>query len=234
MSSRRVPSSCLPLAAGGRIMTSATCLLAVDMSRRVCKLFVDSYESTRQHSMRYVASLGVDHHRDHEESEETSIRCSSSSPQPPRTHGRRITTSVTSRSTEDVSNSVHNPSVGFYEPTQQGTTHCYDNALSSIACQRNEVDEDTSYRRVSSSYLPPPTSGCRTTTSTTAMLTTDTSKRAHYLPPRLHESTDQCLEVCPDGDHQEDTQDMSLRCVPSSSGYLCPPSYGRCITTVTE
>ena len=133
---------------------------------------------------------------------------------------------VTSRSTEDVSNGVHNPSVGFYGPTQQGMTHCYDNASSSIACQRNEVDEDTCYRHVSSSYLPPPTSGRRTTTSTTAMLTTDTLKCAHYLPLRLYESTDQrsrCLDVPLDGDHQEDSQDTSLQHVPSS--YLCPPTY---------
>jgi hypothetical protein len=47
-----------------------------------------------------------------------------------------------------------------------------------------------------------------------------------------YESTDQCsrcLDVSPDGDHREDTQDMSLQHVPSS--YLCPPTYGRRIMT---
>jgi hypothetical protein len=230
-SSRRVPSSFLPLAAGRCITTSATCPLAVDVSRRVRNPSVDAYEPTRQRTMCYVASSGIDYPRDHAELEETSIRCSSSSPQSPRTYGRRITTSVASRSTEDMSKHVHQPSVGFYEPTREDMTHYY--ASSSIPCQRNdEVDEDMSHRRVSSSYLPPPTSGRRITTSTTVMSALDVSKHTHYLSPRLYESTDQrsrCLDVSPDGDHREDTQDMSLQHVPSS--YLCPPTYGRRNTT---
>jgi len=141
-----------------------------------------------------------------------------------------ITSTRLSRSTKDVSNSVHNPSVGLYEPTQQDTTH-YD-VSSAVRCQRNDkVNEDTSYRCVSSSHLSPPTSGHQITTSTTVMSATDMPKHAHYLPPRLHESTDHCLtplNVSPDGDHIEDTQDTSLRRVPSS--YLCPPTYGRRIT----
>jgi len=137
--------------------------------------------------------------------------------------------SVTSRSTKYVSNGAHNPSVGFYEPTQQGTTHCY--VSSSIVCQQNdEMNEDTSHRCVSSSYPPPHTLGCRITTSTTIVSAMDTLKCAHYLLPRLHESTDQCLtplNVFPDVDHQEDPQDMCLRRVlPSLS--LCPPTYGHC------
>jgi len=138
---------------------SATLPLAVDVSRHVHNPSVDSYEPTCHHMTCCVASSGVDsdHHQDHEELVETSIRCSLSSPQPPCTHGRHITMSVTSRSTKDMSNGVHDPSVGLYKPTQQDTTHCY--ASSSIAYQRNdEVDEDMSYRHVSSYYLPPSTS----------------------------------------------------------------------------
>jgi hypothetical protein len=89
---------------------------------------------------------------------------------------------------------------------------------------------------VPSSYLPPPTSGRRITMSTTVMSAMDVSKHTHYLSPRLYESTNQhsrCLDISPDGDHREDTQDMSLQHVPSS--YLCPPTYGcRIMTSVTS
>jgi len=189
-------------------MTSATSPLAVDMSRHVRNLSVDAYEPTRQCTMRYGASSGVDYHPDHTELEEMSIRCSSPYQASP-AYRRSVTTPVTPTVlTVDASNHAHNPSVGFYEPTRQGTTH--DDESSVIGYQRNdEVDKDTSYRHVSSSHLPPPTSGRRITTSTTVTLATDTLKHAHYLPPRLHESTDQhskCLDVCLDGHHQEDSQ----------------------------
>jgi len=152
-SSRRVPSSFLPLAAGRRIMTSATSPLAVDMSRCVCNLSVDAYEPTRQCTTCYVVSSGVDYHPDHTELEETSIRRSSPYQASP-AYRRSVTTPVTPTVlTVDASNHAHNPSVGFYEPTRQGTTH--DDESSVIGYQRNDkVDKDTSYRRVSSSHLP--------------------------------------------------------------------------------
>jgi hypothetical protein len=151
-----------------------------------------------------------------------------SSHQPPCNHGRRITTSVTSTSTEDVLKHAYQPPVGSYEPTRQHMTR-YD-ASSDIEYQR--TDEDTSIRHVSSPCLPHPTSGHRITMSTTVTSAMDASKHIHYLSPRLYELTDQrsrCLDISPDGDHREDTQDMSLQHVPSS--YLCPPTYGRRITT---
>jgi hypothetical protein len=60
-SSRHVPSSSLPLAAGRCITTSATCPLAVDVSRRVHNPSVDAYEPTCQCTMCYVASSGIDY-----------------------------------------------------------------------------------------------------------------------------------------------------------------------------
>jgi len=84
-----------------------------------CHTTMSTLPSTHQQMTHYVALSGVDYHRDHEESVEMSIRRSLSSPQHPCTHGRRNMTSVTStsRSINDMSNSVHNPSVGLYEPT---------------------------------------------------------------------------------------------------------------------
>jgi len=116
-SSRRVPLSFLPLAAGHRITTSATCPLAVDVSRRVCDPSVDAHEPTRQRTTSYVVSSGVDYHPDHTELEETSIRRSSPY-QASLAYRHSVTTPVTPTVlTVDASNHAHNPSVGFYELT---------------------------------------------------------------------------------------------------------------------
>ncbi len=208
---------------------ASTNLPTTDALKRVCRPPTSLYGPMGQCTSR-MTRFDISSNTDHQENnEDTSLRRVPST-FPPLAARRRIMTSATCPLAVDVSRRVRNLSVDAYEPTRQGTTH--DDVSSSITYQRNdEVEEDMSYRRVSSSYLPPPTSGRRIMTSTTVRLAMGASKHAHYLPPRLYESMDQrskCLNVFPDGDHQEDTQDTSLRRVPSS--HLCPPTYGHRIT----
>ena len=60
MSSRRVPSSFLPLAAGRRIMTSTTSTLTVDASNRIHNPSIGCYKPTQPGTMHYnyVVSQG--------------------------------------------------------------------------------------------------------------------------------------------------------------------------------
>ena len=127
-SSRCVPSSFLSLAAACQMSYYDVCHLSIGCGcvktrlRSICRR---TWANTPTYNVLtcYVVSSGVDYHRDHEESVETSIRRSLSSPQPPRTHRHRMTTSVTSTSTKDVSRHVNSLSDGSYGSTHPSLRH---------------------------------------------------------------------------------------------------------------